>query len=119
MKARGCQKLVQTKHTSIPTRTHSHSHTHACMHAHTHINTKGDRVKHQHLCLADAGGRKEATSWTRDRAISPAGTADPFGLGTDTVFAFQCQPLSWRPAAIAKCPPKRLVFSWQNSMRAE
>lgn len=104
MKARGCQKLVQTKHTSIHTHIHSH------MHAHTHINTKGAQGKHQHLCLADAGGRKEATFWARNRAIGPAGTADPrLDWGADAVTAPQLES-----STVAKCP-ERLIFMAESN----
>lgn len=110
MKARGCQKLVQTKHTSIHTHIHSHRH------AHTHINTKGDRDKHQHLCLADAGGRKEATFWARNRAIGPAGTVDPcLDWGADAVTAFQCQPLSGRSALLPSIPKDLFVFMTESN----
>lgn len=84
------------------------------MHTHTHINTKGDQGKHQHLCLADAGGRKEATFWARNRAIGPAGTADPFGLGGRCSHGIPVSAPQWEISTVAKYP-ERLVFMTESN----
>lgn len=56
VKARGWQKLVQTKHTHTYIHTYTHIHTHIHTHTHIYKYKRGQAGgKHQHLFLVGAG----------------------------------------------------------------